>query len=512
MMGRRRFLKLCTWTTGAIAMSAAAEPAGSRKDAFASSEEGKGVLHLTATDVIEAIRRGSLSAEDYARSLLEQQQRLGSLDTVISISADQVLTAARHVDQQRRSGQPLGPLAGLPLLVKDNIDAVGFPTTAGTPGLLRNVPKTNAPVLQRLLDGGAILFAKANMHELAFGITSHNYYFGAVRNPYDPSLIPGGSSGGPAAGVAARTCPAALGTDTGGSVRIPAALCGLVGFRPTKGRYPTDRIVPISHTRDTPGPITRTVADAALLDAIETGGEQAQPRLLRGLRLGIPRNPFWRDLDPDVVAVTENALDRLREQGVELVEADIPEVSTLDQQSGFPIALFEFRVDLPRYLANEGTGISYDYVVSHIASPDVRAAVVSAERVTQAQYDQAIKVFRPELQDRYARYFTDNRVAAMLMPTTILPARPIGEDQTVALNGQQVPTFATYIRNTDADAVAGIPGLSVPVGLTRSGLPVGLELDGPSGSDTTLLGIGRALETEVFRPLRAPNLAVAEST
>lgn len=432
--------------------------------------------------------------------------------TPSSASVDQVLTAARHVDQQRRSGQPLGRLAGLPLLVKDNIDAVGFPTTAGTPGLLHNVPRENAPVLQRLLDAGAILFAKANMHELAFGITSHNYYFGAVHNPYNPGLIPGGSSGGPAAGVAARICPAALGTDTGGSVRIPAALCGLVGFRPTKGRYPADRIVPISHTRDTPGPITRTVADAALLDAIETGRKRAQPLPLRGMRLGIPRNPFWQDLDPEVAAVTENALDRLRDQGVVLVEADIPDALTLDQQSGFPIALFEFRVDLPQYLAEEGSGMSYDYVVSNIASPDVKAAVASAEQVTQAQYDQAINVFRPGLQDRYARYFSDNRVVAMLIPTTILPARPIGEDQTVPLNGQQVPTFTTYIRNTDADAVAGIPGLSLPVGLTRSGLPVGLELDGLVGSDAALLGIGRALERDTFRPLRAPKLAVAEST
>jgi Asp-tRNA(Asn)/Glu-tRNA(Gln) amidotransferase A subunit family amidase len=464
-------------------------------------------LDLIGIEAVQAIQRGGLSAEEYARTLLDQQQRLAFLGATIACDADRVLSGAREVDRRRRAGPPPGPLAGLPVLVKDNIDALGFATTAGTPGLLRNVPKANAPVLQRLLDAGAILFAKANLHELAFGITSNNHSFGPVRNPYDPGLIPGGSSGGSAAGVAARICPAALGTDTGGSVRIPAALCGLVGFRPTKGRYPAEGIVPISHTRDTPGPMTRTVADAALLDAIVTGGEQANPRPLRGLRLGIPRSPFWQDLDPEVAPVMEDALDRLRREGVVLVEADIPEASTLNQRSAFPIAFYEFRVDLPRYLAEAGTGITLDDVESRIASPDVQAAVAEAAQVTRSQYETAEHIGRPRLQHRYARYFADNDLVAMVFPTTVLPARPIGEDRTVDLNGRRAPTFATYIRNTDADAVAGIPGLSLPAGLTGSGLPVGLELDGPVGSDATLLGLGRALERDVFPALPAPRLA-----
>ena len=152
------------------------------------------------------------------------------------------------MDVSRRRGQTLGRLAGLPLLVKDNIDTKDLPTTAGTPGLLSNRPGEDAPVLSPLFREGALLFAKANLHELAEGPTGHNYYFGAVRNPYDPTMISGGSSAGTGAGIAARLCPAGLGTDTVGSVRVPAALCGVVGLRPTKGLYPISRIFPISHT------------------------------------------------------------------------------------------------------------------------------------------------------------------------------------------------------------------------------------------------------------------------
>src|SRR5437016_4353859 len=364
MLDRRRFLKLAGLTALAAAAPRTGEPT-----------EHAGLLHLTATEAVRHISEGSLSAETYARALLAQAERLSFLDTIISIDPEAVLEAARLVDVSRRRGRTLGPLAGLPLLVKDNIDTKALPTTAGTPGLLANRPRADAPLLDPLFGAGALLFANANMHELAFGITSHNYHFGAVRNPYDSTLIPGGSSGGTGAGIAARVCPAGLGTDTGGSVRIPAALCGVVGLRPTKGRYSIAGIVPISHTRDTPGPMGRTVADVALLDAVETLTTPARPARLRGLRLGVPRNPFWQDLDPEVAAVMEDALHRLRALGVVLVEVDVPGVVTLDQQAGFPIALFEANLDIPAYLAAEGNGITFDDIQRQIASPDVAGAI-----------------------------------------------------------------------------------------------------------------------------------------
>ena len=184
----------------------------------------------------------------------------------------------------------MGALHGLPILIKANIATANVPTSAGTPALRDYRPASDAPVVARLFSAGAILLGKTNMHELAYGITSNNGAFGAVHNPYNPALIPGGSSGGNGAAIAARMCPAGLGTDTGGSVRIPAALCGIVGLRPTVGRYSGAGIVPLSRTMDTAGPMARSVEDLVLLDSVITGqNAPVQPAALRGLRLGAAR-------------------------------------------------------------------------------------------------------------------------------------------------------------------------------------------------------------------------------
>ena len=190
----------------------------------------------------------------------------------------------------------------MPLALKDNLDTAEMPTTGGTPGLRGHRPKHNAPVVQKLLDAGAIAFGKTNLHELAYGITNNNAAFGAARNPYDRTRIPGASSGGVGVAVAARMAPGGIGSDTGGSVRIPAALCGIVGFRPTTGRWSQAGIVPISHTRDTAGPMTRSVADCALLDHVVTGSALPPAASLKGLRLGVPRAHFWDPLDREVGA------------------------------------------------------------------------------------------------------------------------------------------------------------------------------------------------------------------
>src|SRR3989449_4934190 len=212
MLDRRRFLRLAGFTALAAAAPRIGEPA-----------EHAGLLHLTATEAVRHISEGSLSAETYARALLAQAEPLSFLNTIISIDPEAVLEAARLVDVSRRRGRTLGPLAGLPLLVKDNIDTKALPTTAGTPGLLANRPRADAPLLNPLFGAGALLFAKANMHELAFGITSHNYHFGAVRNPDDSTLIPGGSSGGTRAGGPAPPRPPRPGPGPGGPRPPPPA-------------------------------------------------------------------------------------------------------------------------------------------------------------------------------------------------------------------------------------------------------------------------------------------------
>ena len=268
---RRRFLKFL-----AVA-GAGGGLAGSRWAWADTPREGAGrdeVLELTAIEALSAMAAGDLRAETYAAILLSRAMSLKGLNVLIAQDQDQVLEAARAADKSRARGRRLGPLHGLPLIIKDNINTAALPTTAGTPSLIGNRPQANARVVDALLGAGGIVFGKANMHELAFGITSNNGAFGPVRNPYDTSKIPGGSSGGNAAGVAARFAPAGIGSDTGGSTRIPAALCGVVGFRPTIGRYAgtgtlagVREVVPIAHTRDTPGPIARSAADVALLDA-----------------------------------------------------------------------------------------------------------------------------------------------------------------------------------------------------------------------------------------------------
>ena len=472
-------------------------------------------LALSATEAVAAIQSGRLKAADYMATLLARAAALSSLNALTTLELDGALAAARRIDALPAAEKARLPLAGLPIVVKDNINTAGLQTSAGTPALEGFAPATNAPSVQRLIDAGAIILGKANMHELAFGITSNNGAFGPVRNPYDLSKIPGGSSGGNAAGVAARFAPAGIGSDTGGSTRIPAALCGIVGFRPTVGRYPGTgtlagvmEVVPIAHTRDTPGPIARSVADVALLDAVITAEPLALPRAdLPGLRLGVARRSFFADLDPGLEQVVDEALRRLQDSGVVLIEVDIANLEDLNARVGFPVALFEAGTDLPVYLEANGTGVTLNELVGAIASPDVKAvfeqSVIGPAAIPESVYRQAIEVFRPQLQASYRSAFDDHALDALVFPTTPLPARPIGQDETVELNGRQVSTLLTYIRHTDPGSNAGIPGVSVPIGLTGDGLPVGLELDGPARSDRRLLAIAKAVEG-VFGFLPAP--------
>ena len=357
------------------------------------------------------------------------------------------------------------------------------------------------------------------MHELAFGITNNNAVTGAARNPWDPSMIPGGSSGGTAVAVAARMMPAGIGTDTGGSVRIPAALCGLAGFRPSVGRYSGRRDHPHlphprhggpdrAHRRRPPAPRRGDGGHPARESAVGIGAgagraesDPAPTPALAGLRLGVPRAAFYRDLEPDVAAEADRVLDLLSDLGVALVEAEVPDVMDLNAAVGFPVALYEFVRDLPRYLA-EKRARALDEMTCSTASevPTCKAIVASqlgAEAMPEAVYRQALDVDRPRLQRTYADYFAEHAVEAVLFPTSPVSARPIGDDETIDLGGERVPTFPTFIRNTDPGSNAGIPGISLPTGLASTGLPIGMELDGPAGSDERLLAVAAAVEEAV---------------
>ena len=462
---------------------------------------------LGAARAARAIRDGDVTAVSLAEALIARVERARALNAFEVLDADAVRVAAHAADRRRAEGAALGPLHGVPITMKANIGTAGVPTSAGTPALRDHRPAQDAPVAAALFAAGAIGFGRNTMHELAFGITSNNAATGAVRNPYDPRMIPGGSSGGTAAAVAARLAPAGIGTDTGGSVRVPAALCGVAGLRPTLGRWPQAGIVPIAATRDTAGPLARSVADLSLLDAVVTGDAPA-PALpsLRGLRLGKPSGYFWDALDADTQRVCEGVIDRLRDAGAVIVPIEIGDLAALDEAVSFIVALYEAKRDLNAYLRDSGAGVSFADLVDGVASPDVRQIMrpmlTDDGSIPPAVYEAAIATHRPALIRHYASCFTAGGVEALIFPTTPLPARPIGEDETVDLGGARVPTFPTYIRNTDPGSNAGFPGVSLPAGRTPAGLPVGIALDGPPGSDGRLLAIAAALEA--ILPALAP--------
>ena len=459
----------------------------------------KDLHELGVLEAAAAIRGGEISAESLAAALLQRAQAFSSLNAFVTLDPDRVMAAARGADRQRQSGERLGPLHGVPIGLKDNINTTTMPTTGGTPGLRGHRPKANAPVAQALIVAGAIVFGKNGMHELAFGITSNNAAFGAIRNPFGPRHVPGGSSGGSGAAVGARIVPASIGSDTGGSVRIPAAFCGVMGFRPTLLRWPQAGIVPISATRDTAGPLARQAADLAAIDAVVTGeGGPLAAKPLAGLRIGVPRTYFWDDLEHETARICEAALETLRHAGVVLIEADLPNVAALDEAVSFTVALYEVKRDLDRYLEGEGLSKRFAEIVAETASPDVKgilgALLDPATAVPEQAYLEAIRTHRPKLIEHYRSYFAAHEVDAMVFPTSPLPPPLIGEDETVMLNGRAVPTFMTVVRNTDPGSNAGIPGISVPVGLTSGGLPVGLGFDAPAGRDRDLLALALAVE------------------
>lgn len=403
-----------------------------------------------------------------------------------------------------------GPLHGLPIVAKDIFDTLDQPTSGGTRALLGRRTASDAPIVATLRAAGAFVAGKNTLHELSFGITNNNACTGPARNPVDSSRIPGGSSGGTAAAVAAGVAPVGLAADTGGSSRIPAALCGIVGYRPTLGRYPGAGILPIAHSRDTAGLVARSVAELRLVDAIivsaSASASAPEPVDLSGVTLGVP-TAFWAGLDPDVEAVCRAALERLAQGGVTLVDVDIRQVADLADSIGLPLCLYEFPRDLAAYLAREGDGITVEQVCAAVESPDVRGIVQAclAGPVSDAAYEELLSA-RARLQELYAALLTDAGVSGLVFPTTPLPAAPIGDDETTDLAGDQVPTFATFIRHTNLAGVAGHPGISLPAGHTPTGLPIGIELDGRVGADEDLLALAAAVESLLdVSPTSAPS-------
>ncbi|MEH2278235.1 MAG: amidase family protein [Nostoc sp.] len=451
------------------------------------------LYELSAAESALAIRNGDMTAEHYVSRLFEQAVSAGELNIFISVDQTSLLEAARALDRRRLAGQTLGLLAGIPLLIKDNIETAGFPASAGTSGLRSNRPSDNAPALALLLQEDALVFGKTNMHELAMGATSDNREFGAVRNPYDLTRIPGGSSGGTAAGIAARVAPVGLGTDTVGSARIPASLCGIVGFRPTAGRYAQKGIVPISHTRDTVAPLARTVTDIQILDGLMSGDTVSV--LGSGpLKFGLPKKHFWENLEEPVRTAAESALALLRDAGHVFIDVELTGLEDLMTQIE-PIMMFEAVQDLRSYLSHLQPSVSFEDVIDGIRSKDVATfyQMFQTHPPTKEQYQQALTIHRPALQGLFSSIFEFSGVDALFYPACPITAPTIGAES-VDLNGTSIEVIKALARNEDPAAGAGMPALVLSAGIGCSGLPVGLELLGPRGSDRHLLRVGRVVE------------------
>ena len=480
------------------------------------SPRSDGLVALTAAEAIRALVGGEVTAESYAQALLRQCQTGGPLNAFITLRAELVLEAARECDLRRRSGARLGRLHGLPISVKDSVNTRQLPTTAGSPALRHFQAAEDAPLVRILLDQGAVVLGKTNMHELSWGYTSNNASYGAVRNPYDPTRIAGGSSGGSAASVAFRMTPLGVAEDTEGSIRVPAALCGTSGFRPSTGRYPNDATAPTTTVFDQLGPHARSVEDLLLFDTVVTGsavvtgsGPAAVAPSLRGIRLGIIRHYFWKALDPEVARIAECALDGLRRAGAELIEGELPDLQRLIELTTRQVQFHDFRPTMTDYLHRYHVGLTFEELIAR-SSPAMRRIGESMMHlggrnfVPDHEYQQILAVHLPALRTMYRDYFRRSGVSAIVFPACILPApllqSPAQEENLhVQVDGESLPFDVAISRNIAPGSTAGLPGLVLPAGLTRDGLPVALEFDGPAGCDAHLLSLGLALEAELGR-------------
>lgn len=473
--------------------------------------ESQGLASASVDVITQLIRDRKVSCEELVHHYFATIEKQQSLNAFISTDKNSAIQQAQYWDKYLLSGKPCPVLMGILIAVKDNIHVEGFPNSAGTPALANFKPQSSAPIIQKLIDHGAVIVGKTNMHELAFGVTGYNtamHIEGVVgiRNAVNPLHIAGGSSSGSAVAVAAGMVPIAIGTDTGASIRLPSALNGCVGFRPTVGRYSQDSITPISHTRDTAGPMAHTVSDIILIDQLITQEQRKKPLLPNQIRLGI--NPyFWNHLDEDVHQQAHIALGLLKDAGVEIIPVDMPNLDKLNHAISFPVVIYEGKYDLIQYLKHHHIDLTLETVIDQISSPDVQALFKQniLPQLIQDQtgqlapvlplYEKAMNEARPQLLELYQNTFKAHNLHALLFPTSPIVA-PLANEQV-----SSIENFQTLIRNTDPGSNIGLPGLSLPIGKgAKSKLPIGLEIDGLPHQDSEILAIGVTLE-EIFRDL-----------
>jgi len=461
---------------------------------------------LPITRLAALLRAKKLSPVELVRAFVERIERLNPrLNAYLTVLGDAAAAEARQAEREIAQGRWRGPLHGIPIALKDNIWTRGVRTTAASKILAEFVPGEDATIVARLRAAGAIVLGKTHLHEFAYGVTSNNVHYGPAHNPYDLERIPGGSSGGSAIAVAAGLCAAAVGTDTGGSIRIPAALCGVVGFKPAFGVVPVDGIVPLCVSLDHAGPLARTVEDATVLYEAMRGaaGEKndggVKPPLRRrggrwsgrGLRVGWPRDFFFNRIAPDVLAAIRAARGVWEKRGVRFAEMDLLQIDAANRAT-LPIALAE------AYQYHRAAG----YFPARAAdySEDVRSRLEKGAGITAADYLDAREVCR---RSREEFRKCGERVDAVLAPTVPIAAPRIGQER-VEVAGAEEDVRGALLRLCRPANLWGAPAISIPCGATREGLPIGAQLIGFEGREGELLGLAEMYEGETEWKARRP--------
>ncbi len=485
-------------------------------------------MQKTVLEIASGVSKKDFSAESVVSQSMAQIEKINSRVNAIVEVNTRAIEAARNLDQKIASGAKAGPLAGVPIAIKDLLCTKGIRTTAGSKILHNFVPPYSATVVDRLEAAGAIVVGKANLDEFAMGSSNENSYFGAVRNPWNMDYVPGGSSGGSAAAVAGLMAPAAIGTDTGGSIRQPANFCGLVGVKPTYGRVSRYGIIAFASSLDQAGPMTKTVKESAKImevicgkDTMDaTSSSEPVPEWtkniqsnLKGLKVGLPKEYFSGKLNPDTKKVVDSAIEAVKDAGASIVEVSLP-LTGLAVPIYYLIATSEASSNLARY---DGVRFGYRADFSKVPAKDLadfycrnRGEAFGSEvkrRIVlgtyclssgyyEAYYGKACQV-RRLLRDQFLDAFKSCDV--MLSPVTASPAFKIGERVDDPLQMYLNDIFTTAI------PLAGLPGMSVPAGFSTEGLPIGVQLSSAHFKEQVMFNVGQAIEDRMNVWKRCPD-------
>src|SRR5688500_258070 len=479
------------------------------------SAQSRDLATLTLKQASDLVRGKDVSPVELTEACLARIERHDrAINAFITVTREQALAAAREIEGELRRGRPRGPLHGIPIALKDNIDTAGVLTTAASGVFKDRVPKEDAEVVLRLKRAGAVILGKLNLHEFALGGTSAVTYFGPVRNPWALDRVAGGSSGGSAAAIAADLCLGTLGTDTGGSIRIPASLCGIVGFKPTYGRVSNRGVIPMAWTLDHVGPMCKTVEDAALMLAAIAGYDPLDPTSVdlpvpdytraigmstARLRVGVARKPFFDNLNPEVAQAVEAAIDVLRKLTAGVTEVEVPAAGNVADVWNAEI-----------YAYHE-PWITKSPELYQPATRNLIQGAGKTSALTYAMAKRQLDVVRRDIRKVFAG------IDVLVTPTQRGVAQPIAAPQPAPGRGRGGPPPAGgggvppgggggRISNTAGFDIYGLPTISLPCGFSSSGLPIGLQISGNHFAESTVLAVAHAYERATDWHKRRPSL------